>query len=139
MSAKQLLTEAEIFPDNAVISAGLGAGFKAYELFMSQTAKLGIDVEWRYYNDSKAWLGKNTFKKKTVFWLSIWEGLFKISLFFTEKTRAGVYELAVSKEIKESLANQKPMGKLIPLVLELSAPDQLDDAISLVAYKQNLK
>ena len=42
-------------------------------------------MEWRYYNDGKAWLCKVVNKKKTVFWLSIWEHYFKTSFYFTEK------------------------------------------------------
>ncbi|PKP08994.1 MAG: hypothetical protein CVU09_13085 [Bacteroidetes bacterium HGW-Bacteroidetes-4] len=38
-------------------------------------------VQWRYYNDGKAWLCKVSYKKKTVFWLSVWEAYFKVAFY----------------------------------------------------------
>jgi hypothetical protein len=136
MDKAQLLRDASIFPSHAVLAEALGAAYAVYMDFMNRLQGINIETEWRYYNDGKAWLGKNTHKKKTVFWLSVWDGFFKVSMFFTEKTSAGIAELLVDKEYKTF----EPLwAKLKPLVISVKAGTGLDDLFKVIEYKKNLK
>jgi len=130
MDKLQLLRDSSVYPSDGVLSEALGGGYSAYTRFMNRLKDSNIETEWRYYNDGKSWLGKNTHKKKTVFWLSVWDGFFKISLFFTEATAAG---LPVKK------AFEPPVGKLIPLVLSIHSDTDLDEVFKIIEYKRNLK
>ena len=85
MTDIQLLT-ARMYPDADTLAKALGERQKAYAELVARITDLGIETEWRYYNDGKAWLGKATHKGKTIFWLSVWEGYFQASFFFTERT-----------------------------------------------------
>ncbi|WP_292009464.1 DUF3788 family protein [Chryseobacterium sp.] len=98
-----------------------------------------LALEWRFYKDGNAWLGKVIHKKKTVFWLSLWEDCIKTSFYFTEKTRAGVLSLDIHRNILEEFAQEVPRGKLIPLILELKESNELEDFKKIVLYKRNLK
>ena len=139
MEKEQLLRDPDIYPSDEVIAAALEASYNTYKAFTQKLPELGVEAEWRYYNDGKAWLGKCVHKKKTVFWLSIWDGFFKVSIFFTEKTRGGVYELPIHTELKTRLADEKPIGRLIPLVLEVDDESAVDDVYALIAYKRSIK
>jgi hypothetical protein len=139
MDDKPLLRDSEVFPSDEVIAAVLKDSFNAYHKFVGGLPDKKIDVEWRYYNDGKSWLAKGTSKKKTVFWLSAWNSFFRVSLFFTEKTRDGIQSLSVSDEIKRKIANEPVKGKLIALILDISNEAQLTDVATLVEYKQSLK
>lgn len=139
MEKEQLLRNPEVYPSDEVIAAALGDSYKAYTAFTQKLPDSGIAPEWRYYNDGKSWLCKGVYKKKTVFWLSVWDGFFKVSLFFTEKTRVGIAELPVNEDIKTQIANEPARGKLIPLLLDVYSQPQLDNAITLMSYKQSLK
>ena len=80
----QLLRDPQIFPTEDVLKNALEPD--AYEVFASfmnviTSAEYGLTYEWRYYNDGKSWLCKILHKKKTVMWLSVWDGFFKISFF----------------------------------------------------------
>ena len=88
----QLLTEEAVFPSDDILQIALGSLYPAYQSLCGSLADAQIAMEWRYYNDGKSWLCKCTNKKKTVFWLSVWEGYFQAGFFFTEKTRDGVPE-----------------------------------------------
>jgi len=82
MDEQQLLRDPGVEPTNETIAEGLGASYGAYVKFIEGLEKHDIQVDWRYYNDGKAWLGKGLYKwvttrgtqkEATVFWLSIWE------------------------------------------------------------------
>ncbi|MDR2083454.1 MAG: DUF3788 domain-containing protein [Bacteroidales bacterium] len=136
----KLLSNPEIEPTNEVIENVLGKNiFEIYTDILNTISKLDIQYEWRYYNDGKSWLFKATYKKKTVFWLSLWEGLIKTSFYFTEKNRQGISELSINKEIKENFNKVKTIGKLIPLIIDINKKEQLKDFEVIVKYKMSLK
>jgi len=99
----------------------------------------GLVPEWRYYNDGKAWLCKAVFKKKTIFWLSVWDGFFKAGFYFVERHCPGIYELAVDDSIKQELKKAKPFGTLYPVGLTISKSEQINDLLALIQYKKGLK
>lgn len=74
----QLLREPDIFPSEGILKQQLGEIYPAYESFMKTVigTEYGLTGEWNYYKDGKSWLCKIIHKKKTVFWLSVWEGWF---------------------------------------------------------------
>ncbi len=102
-------------------------------------SEMGLSHEWRYYNDGKAWLCKITHKKKTVAWLSLWENTFKTGFYFTEKTGAGIISLDIDNKIKSSFSQNKPIGKLLPLTLEIDHKNKLEDFRKIAEYKMALK
>lgn len=117
-----------------------GALYPVYTEFLGVTTnELGLEPQWRYYNDGKAWLCKVVQKKKTVCWLSIWDGFFKAGFYYTEKTAPGIFGLPISEAIKEEFRNAKPVGKLIPLILDIDHKNQLPDFRAIAEYKKNLK
>lgn len=142
MEAQMLLKDPDIYPSSEVLENVLGR--TVYEVLESFTGMVANDAyglipEWRYYNDGKAWLNKVQYKKKTVFWLSVWEGFFKVSFFFTEKHLEGIAALDISDTIKEDFARAKPCGRLIPMILDITDKEQLDDLLTVVRFKKSLK
>ena len=119
--------------------SALGDSFAAYKSFIQKLPEYKIEPEWRYYNDGKSWLTKAVYKKKTVFWLSVWDGFFKVTFFFTDKTRSGIQELPIKKSIKTKAANEGNIGKVIPIMLDIHSEPALKDAYTLIVYKQSLK
>ena len=92
-STEQLLRNPDIAPSSYVIAKALGEANNAYIKFINELANHGIQLEWRYYNDVKAWLAKGLYKwtgvrggqkENTVFWLSIWDSFFKVTIYFPE-------------------------------------------------------
>jgi len=133
--ANQLLLDEAIFPSADIIHAALGGIYPVYQSFRERLAAGQISIEWRYYRDSKSWLGKCQHKKKTVFWLSVWEGFFKAAFFFTETAHEGVQALPFDEPPKR----EPNVGKFVPLVMEVHSESQLGDLARLIAYKKSLK
>lgn len=143
MDTKEInkLKDPDVLPTKDVLSENLGTAYNAYEKLINALAaeEFGIVPEWRYYNDGKSWLSKHEFKKKNIFWLSVWENHFKVSFYFTEKNCEGIDALPIDEKIKESLGNPQSIGKLIPLVIDVYYESQIDDLLEIIRYKKSLK
>lgn len=142
MDEIQLLRDAEITPIMGVLENIVGKEiFSVYEKIYKTitSSEFELNPEWNFYKDGKAWLCKVSHKKKTVFWLSVWDTGIKTGFYFTEKTRSGVLELAINEELKQHFQNAKLIGKLIPLTLVVENEAQLDDLKTLIIYKKALK
>ena len=141
MEAEMLLRDAEIFPSDKVLKDTLGDVYDVLESFLATITNEAylLSFEWRYYNDGKAWLGKAQHKKKTVLWLSVWEGFFKVSFFFTEKHLEAIAALDISETIKEEFSITKPVGRLIPMIIDVTNENQLNDLLTVIRFKKSLK
>lgn len=142
MEAQMLLRDAEIYPSDKVLKDALGEtvyGILESLLGTITNEEYGLTIEWRFYNDGKAWLGKVVHKKKTVFWLSVWNGFFKTGFYFTEKYLEAIAALDISEKIKEEFRIAKPAGKLYPLIIDIDNKEQLNDLLTIILFKKSLK
>ena len=100
-------------------------------------------VRWRAsilrFKTRVAWLAKVVYKKKTILWLSVWKGFFKTSFYFTEKHLEAIAALNISENIKQEFAMAKTAGKLIPMIIDISTDEQLEDLLTVVQFKKSLK
>jgi len=136
----KLLQDQEREPNEGLFRAILPEEVvEAYLSLQAIAAESDCTMEWRYYNDGKSWLCKMVHKKKTVSWLSVWEGHLKIGFYFTEKNLPGVLELPIDPSLKESLENAPRIGKLIPLTLHIRNASDLQPYNIVAAYKKTLK
>lgn len=136
-----VLNEPGISPTKKVLEHALGKTYEVYKELMDTVSGTNYQLipQWHYYNDGKAWLCKVQYKKKTVFWLSVWERYFKITFYFTEKNSKGIFELDIDENIKKNFKEHKFIGKLLPLVLIINKKSQLEDALKIIDYKKRLK
>jgi len=134
----QLLREPEIFPSKEVLKHALR---NVYDILEELEIKLtqpefSLTFHWHYYKDSKAWLCKVSFKKKTIFWLSVWEGFFKTSFFFLERHLGGMMVLNVKQN---SFKIKKEWGKMIPVVFDIHDKEPFSDLIEMIKFKKKTK
>ncbi|MHB1453081.1 MAG: DUF3788 family protein [Saccharofermentanales bacterium] len=147
---KQLLRNPDIQPTNDVVAKALGEANNVYMKFVNELASHDIKLEWRYYTDGKAWLAKGLYKwtgvrggqnESTVFWLSIWEDFFKVTIYVPEKTREDISNLPLDNKVKLMIADSKQMGKLkyFPLVFDLCSDEMFEAIFSLADYRKSIK
>jgi hypothetical protein len=136
-----MMRDEQISPTANALKEALKESYPAYEIWMNTVTspEHGYTPEINYYRDGNAWLCKGIYKKKTVFWLSYWDGFFKVTFYFTEKTSAGVFDLDIASQLKEDFRNHKPVGKFMPFTVILRDPEQLDDIVKVADYKRSLK
>jgi hypothetical protein len=148
--AQQLLKDANVKPTAEIIANGLGATNNTYTKFIDRLKKYDISLmDWRYYNDGKVWLSKGEYKWITkrgtnkvnpIFWLSIWEGFFKISFFFSVSVKDELLALPISQEAKKLIKNANPMGKtmrFIPIIFDVDDAKQLGDLFVLAQFRKD--
>jgi len=150
MNEQQLLRDPDIEPTDEVIAAALDAANSAYAAFIEGLKKHDLEVEWRYYNDGKAWLGKGLYKwttsrgtnkEMTAFWLSIYNGFFKVTIYIPEKVRAQALALPLEEEIKEMIKSAKRIGKLkfFPVTFDLRSDELFKDLYTLADFRKMVK
>ena len=136
-----VLKDISILPSKKVLQHGLGETYPVYEEFIGiVTDKIfDLTIEWRYYNDGKAWLCKAQHRKKTVCWISVWDKCFRVSFYFTHRNSPGIADLDINEEIKRKFSSNKHIGKLLPLVIKVTQKKQLKDILKIIEYKKALK
>lgn len=148
--SQQLLRDCDITPTKEVLKNALGSANDAYLTFIEGIKNHDVELEWRYYNDGMAWLGKGInrrfgarggIKDLCVFWLSIWDGFFKVTIYIPEKFRHDAINLPLDNKTKKMISETKQMGKLkfFPIVFNLSSHELLKDVYTLVDFKKIIK
>ena len=134
----QLLREQEIFPSREVLKNTLGKVYGVLEELETRLTQdeFALTFDWHYYKDSKAWLCKVAHKKKTIFWLSVWEGFFKTSFFFLERHLEGIAALGIDEN---SFVMEKEWGKMTPLIFNINDKKQFPDLLKIIRYKKGAK
>ena len=136
---KLLLREQDIYPNNNVLQTLLGDVFNTYQELEALLISYDLILNWNYYKDGKAYLCKVTYKKKTIFWLSIWETYIKIGFYFNENTSLGIYNLDIDQSIITNFDQTKHVGKFRQLIFEIRDNSQFDDLAKVITYKMSLK
>jgi Protein of unknown function (DUF3788) len=141
MEPEKLLTSPDLDLNSDNLKNELGRWFSIYETLTETLSKPPYDIspEWRFYKDGGAWLCKMTRKKKTVFWISAWKQFLNCGFYFTQKSGDGISDLSIDQSLKSSYADATPVGKLYPLIIDLTAKKQLDDLYTVVSYKVSRK
>jgi hypothetical protein len=138
---KPLLNDPDTYPDEHVLKGVLKPSYPAYAELMNKVAAQPFEFSphWRFYKDGAAWLCKVTYKKKTIFWLSVWDACFKTTFYFTEKNGQGIAQLHIDLALKEAFISSKWIGKLKPLTLRIEQTEQVKDVLEIAAYKKHIK
>ena len=145
-----LLRNPDIEPTSEIIAEALGEANGAYIKFIEGLQNHDIEVNWRYYADGKAWLGKGLYKwmtirgtqkETTAFWLSIWDGFFEVTIYISEKSRADALSLPLNDEIIKMIENGKQLGKLkfFPVIFDLRSDELLDAIYILADFRKKIK
>lgn len=145
----QLFRDPNVAPTKQMIAEGLGKVNLIYLEFIETLKEHGISLmDWRYYNDGKAWLSKGEYKWTTVrgtnkvkpiFWLSMWESFFKVSFFFSEKIRDQLLALPVSEDTKELIRKTPPHGKAmqyLSIVFNVADSGSIEDIYILSEFRK---
>lgn len=133
------LKDKEQFPTPEVLSTILKGSFPAYEQLEKELADAGTGIEWKYYNDGKAWMGKLMAKKKNLGWLHVYSGFFTITCFCMEKHLETIAASALPQQVKDQVLGEAFDSKLKPMRIAVRAVEQIADVYKLLDFKKRLK
>ena len=71
--------------------------------------------------------------------MSIWAGFFKVGYYFAKKSGKGIPQLDIDESIKQAFSSNKPVGKLIPVAIDVRFKKQLPECYELADYKLSKK
>jgi hypothetical protein len=136
-----VLSDKTQFPTEEIISSHLGKTKEIWVSFFQYLHKNHPDMssEWRYYNDGKSWLMKNTRKKKTVFWLSVLKGTFRVTFYFTERAAKAIADSTIPAEMKKQFKEGKQYGKIRGLTVLFKFKKDIETAKKLLLIKLSTK
>jgi hypothetical protein len=134
------LNDPDVFPDDAVLGAHLGKSMEQWRSFVEavRTDHASLAVEWRYYNDGKAWLCKVVRKKKAMCWVSVWPSLFRITFFFGARNTAEVVDSHIGQSYKDAFLAQTGTRKFPALTVDVKTKKALKDALELLGLRERL-
>jgi hypothetical protein len=135
--ARPLLDDPDQSPDDTTLAAHLGKAMAAWHEFVSWAVAVvdGAEFRWRYYRDGKAWLCKVARKDKTICWVSVWEGSFRTTFYFTERCDKEIDQLDIDPGLRQAYASATASSKLRPLTVEVTDATLLPDVYALMKYK----
>jgi hypothetical protein len=134
-----LLRDKTLEPSDKVLKLLLDKVYPVYLSFIEIVTNepLLLDPQWKYYKDGNAWLCKITYKKKTVSWMSIWEGYFNVTTYFSEKYLEEVNKLPIDKKLIKEFHKTKIDKKYSKFSLKISSKKQFRDLFAIMEYKKN--
>ena len=138
---KNVLTDKEEYPSDEVLKRTLGAAKEVWDAFFDFLAEHDTlySGEWRYYKDGNSWLYKLVKKKKTVCWISVYEGKFKTTFYFPDKAEELILNSRLKKALKEAFVNGKHYGKTRGLTVDIKKTQDLSSTKKLIEIKDTLK
>jgi len=138
---KTVLHDETLFPSDEVILSHLGKSGNLWTSFFKALDDEHPDFsrEWKYYNDGKSWLMKVQQKKKTVFWLSLIPGSFRITFYFTDRAGDAVKASPIPEELKSQFLEGKRYNKIRGLTVTFKNKKDIEVAKALIEIKQKIK
>lgn len=133
------LTDQSVYPDEKILKGALGRSYPAYCALLELFDRKGMQYQWRYYMDGKAWLCKVQKKKRTIVWMSAWKGFMKAAIYIPEKHLESIFELPLSEETKERIRTTKNVGKSKPCIFEIRNQGILKDMDQVIEFKIQVK
>ncbi len=136
-----ILRDQQQFPTEEVIYSYIGDTKALWYSFFEYLHASHPDLteQWRYYKDGKSWLMKVVRKSKTIFWLSVIQGGFRITFYFTDKAEEAICESSISEELKEQFRNGKHYNKIHGLTITFHNEKDIEYAQKMLAIKLGMK
>ena len=129
------LRDESVYPDEGVLKRILADSYPAYCELLALYDRHQLGHEWKYYHDGKAWLCKVQKGKRTIVWMSAWQGYMQATIYFPEKYIEGIYQLDIPYERKEKIRQTKNTGKSKPCIFQVESTDVLEDFNKVMQYK----
>ncbi len=138
---KPILSNPEIFPNDQELTRHLKETKYIWDDFLTTISSdhPDFDVTWKYYKDGGNWLCKVQRKTKTICWISIWEGIFKVTFYFGDKAESMLIRSALAAEYLKQYLNGKRYGKIRAITIDVTLQDHLTPIYQLIEVKLKLK
>ncbi len=132
-----VLSDKNQYPTEEIIFSHIGKTRELWKLLFDHIHQTHSDFteQWRYYLDGKSWLLKVTRKSKTIFWLSIVDGTFRTTFYFTDRAGPAISKSALSDASKQQFKSGNKYGKIRGITVRYRYKRDVEDAKRLIELK----
>ena len=136
-----VLTDKSVFPHDDLVFSYLGQNSIYWQKLLDAVRARYPDVRevWNYYNDGKRWLLRTMRKKKTICWIGVFDGGFRITFYFGDKAESIIEGSDLPEILKDEFRNGKRFGKIRAISIRVEGPDDIAHAIRLTELKEKIK
>lgn len=133
-----VLKDPGIIPDEDFIASHLGKNLILWNsLFDSLRSDYPVlSGSWKYYSDVKSWLYKCVQSSKTVFWLSLIDGTFRVTFYFNAKNQNAVLECGIPEYFKKLFRETNENKKFKNMTVAVNSGTDVETVLTLVKVKR---
>jgi hypothetical protein len=127
----------ETQPDEEMIKKALGEGYIYFEnLRWIVDDEIGPTTrEWKFYGEKLGWTLKTFLKRRNLYFISIYDGYFKIAFVFGEKAAKSVLDSGIDPSLKKEFARARKFAEGRGLSIKVDNAGCLDDVRELIRIK----
>lgn len=134
-------TDPDLEPTEERVLAALGRTAASWQALFDALRVEHSDLgeTWSYYRDGKSWLLKVARQQKTVFWVAVEKGAFRVAFYFPERLVGALLESGLSEARKQEIRDATPHGKLRPVTVRFGPKRGVRDVMTMVELKKSLR
>jgi hypothetical protein len=126
---KNAFTVKEEKPTDEMVSAKLLSNYSLLEEIRQHIEETIGETreEWKYYGKKLGWTLKTFHKKRNLFFISVYEGYFKISFVFGERAFQAAMDSELSAGLKSELEGARNYAEGRGISIQVDGPQQMED------------
>jgi hypothetical protein len=136
-----VLSDRNSKPDEGLLSSVIGDNMIHWLELMEHMQKKypGASGDWNYYNDGKQWLYKMTWKKKTIFWIVLVEGSFRVTFYFGDKAEEKIFSADIPRKVKDDFRTGKRYGKIRAISITINDITDVETVKTVAEIRAGMK
>jgi hypothetical protein len=136
-----VLTDKAVVPTDKQIFSFIGENKTYWKRIMNHISENYKEFTgtWNYYNDGKQWLFKLVNKKKTIFWLGLFNNTFRITFYFGDKAEQLILASELPDKVKQEFRSAKKYGAIRGITTVITNNEDVDIVEKLIAVKLKIK
>ena len=133
----RVFKDESVEPNEELIFSIIGEKELIWKQTMSYLYDNNPDISevWKFYNDGKSWLFRTLKKKKTIFWISILEGTFRIAFWFAERLEPNILQSDLPDTMKSEYQNAKTFNKSRCIYIDIQDSGDFQNVKKLIDLK----
>jgi|WetSurMetagenome_2_1015567.scaffolds.fasta_scaffold00024_3 hypothetical protein len=138
---KLVLSDRDVPPTDEIIFSHIGKKKDLWQSIMAVVSAHYNDMAgtWNYYNDGKQWLFKMVQKKKTIFWIGVLEGSFRVTFYFGGKAEALIVASDLPEREKQQYLTGTRYGNIRAVTINVNEKQDISTIEKLIEIKTRLK
>jgi hypothetical protein len=136
-----VLTDKSVVPTDDLVFSIIGNNSVYWKNLLASVRQKYPSAEevWKFYKDGNNWLFRVILKKKTLFWIAVYEDTFRITFYFGDKAEPAIENSSLTNEMKDSFKNGPRYGKIRAISFKVKSTEDVNQALVVAGIKAVMK